>query len=348
LYNIIKEEKLGFPTLIGRIYTSVLIGASYSSTNTNLANYNSGQDLFDSNFREVALEWLAERNVTSSILNTKMEEYGDTSKLDDFLNANVLSLVRGAVTAENSSFCEPDYEGYNAELHGKLCEALKQNDLTETVENVQYPVVICHSVNDELVPFSHVPDVTKNPFLILKELETTHNDSIFSCLIDQIFLLSTDLSRFASPPKHLEGGCSGGRKEDPDQEFLLKWTGEWVANTKKCRYISKRSVKAQKRICSNRRHQIRSMKKNLAPASVACFESCAPYCVREFETNRFILKTKMKNGVVTEVSKACKWLKKRPAGRIATICATAVNYESSIFGQAADVCTDICNKPCEA
>ena len=44
----------------------------------------------------------------------------------------------------------------------KLCQSVKNNDLSDILMNqIDYPVVICHSPDDELIYFDNVPNTAE-------------------------------------------------------------------------------------------------------------------------------------------------------------------------------------------
>ena len=99
---------------------------------------------------------------------------------------------------------DPCNSEFNTDSVDKICEAVKQNDVSEILENIEYPVVICHSPNDDMVYFTNVPDATMNDNLILiQDVQPVgsvvnpqggHIESNFQCLMGFIF-------PFIAPPE---------------------------------------------------------------------------------------------------------------------------------------------------
>jgi len=175
----------------------------------------------------------------------------------------------------------------------------------------------------------------------LSEETGSHRDAGQACLIKGVFAIAaTDLTSYALEDKHVEGGCSGD-SEDPYASFLLKYGANGSINKKKCKWLTEKGTAAQKRICSSKKHQVRSEEDNLPSASVACFETCSNFCVRQFDQNKFLGGTKVTNGITVTQARTCKWLSKKSDDVIQTFCATTVEFDS-IYGQAADVCTTTC------
>ena len=82
-----------------------------------------------------------------------------------------------------------------------MCESMKDNDLLETVESFEYPVVFCHSPNDEIVYHSNLPDVSSfDNFILMQDLpgglnpQGDHYETFAECLVGFLF-------PFMAPPE---------------------------------------------------------------------------------------------------------------------------------------------------
>lgn len=189
-------------TNTGREFYTLLLGGSYSSTNTGLANYNNdqgnnnnnnNQDLFTPEFRTLGLSLINDTSLTQSEVNQQLVEVlignGSTTKrLDGIWNANILTLFRTAAQNGVRDFCNPDYVGNIVGKTDKFCEALKENDLIETIMNVQYPIEFCHSTNDEVIFYENLPDVSLNSqyLKLLTPKDTDHLQAGVECLTDEV------------------------------------------------------------------------------------------------------------------------------------------------------------------
>lgn len=318
---------------------ALLIGASYSSSNSDVANFNAGQDMLKSEFRDQALEWLAEKDITGEELDSRLAgmRTGDDF-LDSILNPVFLSFVRGAIDVGKRDICQPGYSEYKVGVHDKLCEAWIQNDVLDIVLQADYPVSICHSVNDELVPYEYVPDTSLNPYLSVVNKTSNHGFAYVECMMDGLLFLAYGIQDFLPEIQELEGGCPTG---SPTEEFLLKKKGD-ILKTEKCDFIGSLPPSKQKKICTAKKYQIRSKEPTrFAPASVACPDSCSGFCVKEFPRNKFLYKTK--KGKTVEKAKCCKWLQKQSETKIAKVCTSTVEFDgTTIYGSAKDICTTTC------
>ena len=87
-----------------------------------------------------------------------------------------------------------------------LCQAIEENTFIDLIESITFPVSICHSPNDDLVPIGHAPDVSINPLLskltVFGQGPTVgHFESSFLC--QMAFILQ--FTAFGSAPAPLSG-----------------------------------------------------------------------------------------------------------------------------------------------
>lgn len=141
--------------------------------------------------------------------------------------------------------------------------------------------------------------------------------------------------------------AAGTPYDDGNNAFLFRRVKlkdrEAILQKKKCGFISSQPIDRQQRICTHARFQIRAKKLGLAPASVACPTACAPFCVPEYTRNKFLRRAAIIKGETTGTFRTCKWLQNQSPEEIEEICSKTVEFEGSIFGQARDVCTTICD-----
>jgi hypothetical protein len=138
------------------------------------------------------------------------------------------------------------------------------------------------------------------------------------------------------------------KQENPYARFILKrkWVAEGVSLdiVRRCKWLAKKRFSIKRRYCSGLRYQLYSEEEELGPASRTCFDTCAPFCVKEVDSAKFILKSRLKDdGQIELTTRQCQWIRKRDdVIKIAKICANKVDYDGYVFGQASEVCTDIC------
>ncbi len=70
-----------------------------------------------------------------------------SSRMPDVLNPSFLDMV---ISSFNDGIRDPCNSEYKTDDLDKLCEAILSNDLTSIMESFEYPVVVCHSPDDEL------------------------------------------------------------------------------------------------------------------------------------------------------------------------------------------------------
>jgi hypothetical protein len=77
-----------------------------------------------------------------------------------------------------------------------LCQAIEENSYVDLIEATEFPVTICHSPNDELVPIANAPNVSTNPLLskmtlLGQEVLGTHYECMIFCYMTQIIQFSS-------------------------------------------------------------------------------------------------------------------------------------------------------------
>eukprot|EP00536_Pseudo-nitzschia_multiseries_P000478 jgi/Psemu1/317328/estExt_fgenesh1_pm.C_60016 len=328
-------------------YFSALLGAAYSSTHPGIKNFNKGQNLLSDEFRDIAVGWLEEKNITFQELIERMSSW----TADTTVNPDVLQLVRGAFESGDKMYCQPGYSGYKVGVHDKICEALIQNDLTEILYNVDYPVLFCHSLRDEIVSFDHVPNMI-SPYFFLRTKNSTHRVAGFECFFDALNFLADGISAvmpgFESNVEvcKTQGPTPGPTPSEPSDDtlFLYKKKKGDIRKTKTCRWLVQQSFEDREKLCTAKKYQIWVHKpERFGPASVACPGQCMGWCMKEYRSSLFLFKTKKKKTV--ERPKSCKWLQKQTPSKITDICSKTVEFSgsgSSIYGQASSVCTTTC------
>ena len=192
-------------TNTGREFYTLLLGAAYSSTNTDVANYGTKQDLFHPDFRATGVSWIDDTTLSQATINARLLQVvsnngSTTKKLDSIWNADILALFRQAAQAGVRDFCAPNYRGNIVGKTDQFCRALKENDLYETIVNAQYPIDFCHSTNDEIIFYENLPDTAvfnSNPYLtLLSPLSTDHTSAGVTCLTNEVIAIAGGLDKY--------------------------------------------------------------------------------------------------------------------------------------------------------
>lgn len=214
-----------------------IIGASYSSTNTHVANYNSGQDLLNAKYMNASnpdlnvIYWLEDENASAGGINQKLKNLIDTQGIEDdelmseLWNPELIAFLEDAIQSNITEPCTPSYKGYEVGKHDKLCEAFAQNSLYEVLYNANYHIHICHSVDDELVTYDNVPDLSKNPeHLTLSIQSGNHLEAASSCFLgDFLFFTSSNFREYIPKPKHVDESDLPPRVESSGSRISLSF-----------------------------------------------------------------------------------------------------------------------------
>jgi hypothetical protein len=297
--EIIKSIKAGYDLFV-YWYLTILGGGIYSSTNPSVANYNKGQNVLKDEYL-YTLDWLDEPTITKSEINARILAILNAKGLEgkdlhtEFWMPDMMAFFEGAIAAGVDNPCDPSYSGYEVGVNDMYCEAFQQNDLTEVLHNVKYPVYMCHSIADELVSIKSLPDVTLNPdYLTVNELSTGLPHAfafLLTCYVDDIlYLTSPQFKDYVPESKHSDVGCSTcvdsplvfktTKKNDEDGKIIRK----------KCEWAKEKSTNFRCRF------------KGVA---VTCPETCGT-CQRCVDSPLRI-EFKHKNKKMT---KSCEWVKK--------------------------------------
>ena len=130
--------------------------------------------------------------------------------------------IQNSYDAGNHDPCNSKFKTDNVDI---LCETILDNDLSDILENdMDYPVVICHSPEDDLIYFSNVPNTTMNDNLIMIQdvpivgdvVKPSGNHSVAGRICTMGFLFpfvappETSNVRSILPIDDPDGTCSGG------------------------------------------------------------------------------------------------------------------------------------------
>jgi hypothetical protein len=77
-----------------------------------------------------------------------------------------------------------------------LCQTLNENSVYDWVEATTFPISICHSPNDTMIPISHIPNVSSSPLLSMGTIlgrgpDGDHYASFIFCHMVQILQFSS-------------------------------------------------------------------------------------------------------------------------------------------------------------
>jgi hypothetical protein len=124
-------------------------------------------------------------------------------KATNYADLTVCCLPQSSLARNITDVCFTSTPG----VDDLLCQAIEENTSIDLIESTTFPVSICHSPNDELVPIGHAPtDVSINPLLskltLLGQGPTAgHFESSFLC--QMAFILQ--FTDFGSAPAPLSG-----------------------------------------------------------------------------------------------------------------------------------------------
>ncbi len=180
-----------------------LVGAAYSSTYPELANFEQGQDLLASDVRDEIVEL-----ITNSASKDEIQALIPADDPTSVFSPQLVAFTQNALADGDSDPCNNAgrvIEGVN----DKICEALQDNDLTELLETTPYPVRLCHSPDDDVVSYANLPDFDTN--VLLERLDSTgnHVEAATTCLLQSVlFMLSDDFLSASVIEKTTDMGCA--------------------------------------------------------------------------------------------------------------------------------------------
>jgi hypothetical protein len=199
--KITENVDLGtFPSDVGHYFA--LIGAAYSSTYPELPNFEQGQDMLNSQSRTSIVEL-----VTNSSSDQAIQALIPIDDPLSVFDSEFISLFRAAIVDGDTDPCnnaDRVVEGIN----DKLCDALKENDLTLILETTPYPVRLCHSPDDDIVDITNLPAFGGNVLLEFLETSGTHDEASTPCVLQaMLFMLSSDFQDYQVEAKDTDVGC---------------------------------------------------------------------------------------------------------------------------------------------
>jgi hypothetical protein len=125
-------------------------------------------------------------------------------------NQQYVTLARDAIAQGDSYPCTNSSSNFSQVL-GLFCDALLPNDLTDYLETqVNYPVRLCHSKEDNVVAYANMPDISKNPkyLTVINGIIGDHLEAGAECLFQALkYLLSPAFQNYVVPNETQPGGC---------------------------------------------------------------------------------------------------------------------------------------------
>jgi hypothetical protein len=195
------EYDMGFRHILA------LVGSSYSSTYRDLPNYES-QDMLRDEIRPTIVNIIT--NSTSEPIVREFMPYEQQSDVLDLLfNEDYVDFINASVSIGILDPCASLSEEELMELNVDLiCEAFRLNDVSNMLQTVPYPVEVCHSPADKIVPIESVPDLSGNSNITFTEVEGNHNDAGGACIFNGlVYFLSPAWQELTVEPLHSTLGC---------------------------------------------------------------------------------------------------------------------------------------------
>uniref|UniRef100_A0A7S3LA13 Uncharacterized protein n=1 Tax=Amphora coffeiformis TaxID=265554 RepID=A0A7S3LA13_9STRA len=187
-----------------RRYYLAMLAAAYSTTTTDVRNYNASQDLVSATQRENILQAIRQDGNDRQGINSVIPINDPLSILD----SHIITTFQRAIEAGEQDPCITSVVKGETDL---LCEALKAQDLLDVVRQTPYPVVLCHSREDTLVSFLNTPtpeQVAANKRLQLEVVSGGHESAALDCFLQSLIFYVTEMENYKVADKHEAKGCN--------------------------------------------------------------------------------------------------------------------------------------------
>jgi hypothetical protein len=193
-----------------------MVGSSYSSTYADLPNYQQNQDMLKQEIRSTLVSLLT-NSTPEPIIRNYMPYEDQRDILNLLFNDVFLEFVNASVSAGNFDPCamasQEELDEKNLSL---TCDAFQLNVVSELLQNAPYNVTVCHSPDDEVVPFGSVPDLSGNENVTFTLAEGSHNDAGGVCILNSLlYFLSPEFTSVTVNPLHSTSGCSSSGGDLP-------------------------------------------------------------------------------------------------------------------------------------
>jgi hypothetical protein len=184
-----------------RRYYVALLAATYSQTTTDVLNFGQGQEMLDATRRDEIVDVVHSPAGQLGINNLIPIENPLLILNQTLADTLVAALLRGEPEPCVTSAVDGESD--------ILCEALRAQDLVNVLESTPYPVTLCHSVDDTLVSYGNLPDVTANSLLTLVSTEGAHQSAGVDCYLSSVLFFLDDANVQDVPvmDKTVPGGC---------------------------------------------------------------------------------------------------------------------------------------------
>ena len=182
-----------------RFYLQYL-GFSFSSSRSDMPNFESGQDMLTREARQTMLDFLASE--IPQVEAAGIEAANNMVPIDDMLAIFDPSFINFIQTALAEGDRDPCKNQPIPGINDLLCQALQLQDIHEVLQNASYPVRVCFSPQDEIVSIRNVPDLSGNPNVSFLEASGLHQPAGFMCNVASTqFILSSEFMDYNVPEK---------------------------------------------------------------------------------------------------------------------------------------------------
>lgn len=191
-------DERDFPSSSG--YILAMFGSAYSSTNPSVANFGRGVDLLSPSVKTDLVAMLEDGYDVDSF-NSFVSQLEHPSEIFD---ERILSWIRAANENDISDPCLTNSTGLE-----RLCKALDENDLSDTLKEADYPVRLCFSEDDPVTDIDNLPEFRRNRRLLtLIPTRGDHTKAGRYCLLQALLFLSNeDYTSHKVTAKHSPDGC---------------------------------------------------------------------------------------------------------------------------------------------
>jgi pimeloyl-ACP methyl ester carboxylesterase len=208
---MIKNADLGEIPLEDFGFIFLLFGSAYSSTYRDIASFDQGQDMLNASDRGLVVQVVNEATTFQSF---QAVVGNDVIGLYD---EQLLAWSRAVYASDDLNACSQDF--VEVGLNDMLCAGLKENDLTDLLETVQFPTYLCHGTNDTIVAFENLPNISKNENLTLQVEPGSHPETALACTTSIIqYLASSEFLTYPVKKKNTATGCPADSSQQPPSQ----------------------------------------------------------------------------------------------------------------------------------
>ncbi len=232
---------------------AAVVGVPFSSTNPDLANYNSKQDLLAIEFNNPDFSVIdlldddqtTEHSLTPLLYSVAMMDgpIPISDVIDSLWNPAFTALLQESIDNDTPDPCSPSNANYQVGVNDKLCETILENDLMGILYDASYNIQFCHSPDDELIAYdANLPaDLLSKPNVNLSIKSGTHAEVTASCTVNDLFFLtSADFQGYMTTDVPT---CVPSTSACTDSTLKFKMTSDGKkkkGKRKKCNWVSKK------------------------------------------------------------------------------------------------------------